>query len=35
MNEIITWRHLDKLLTRRGQIVMILRHLENEQKQVE
>jgi RNA polymerase-binding transcription factor DksA len=35
MNSIVTGRHLDKLIRRRGQIVMTLRHLENEQKQVE
>ena len=35
MNEIILGRHLDKLISRRGQIVMTLRHLANEQKQVE
>jgi hypothetical protein len=35
MNEIILGCHLDKLIRRRGQIVMTLRHLANEQKQVE
>jgi len=35
MNEIIVGRHLDKLIRRRGQIVMTLRHLANEEKQVE
>jgi RNA polymerase-binding protein DksA len=35
MNEIIAGRHLDKLIKRRGQVVMTLRHLANEQKQVE
>lgn len=35
MNEIITGRQLDKLSKRRGQIVMTLRHLANEQTQVE
>jgi len=31
MNEIIVGRHLDKLIRRRGQIVMTLHHLANEQ----
>jgi RNA polymerase-binding protein DksA len=35
MNKIATGRHLDKLMRRRGQILMTLRHLANEQKQVE
>lgn len=35
MNEITTGHYLDKLIRRRGQIVMTLRHLANEQKQVE
>jgi RNA polymerase-binding transcription factor DksA len=35
MNEIITERQLDKLNKRRGQIMMTLRHLANEQRQVE
>jgi RNA polymerase-binding transcription factor DksA len=35
VNAIVTGRHLDKLIRRRGQIVMTLRHLENEQQQVE
>src|SRR5262245_7028712 len=35
MNDIIEGRYLDKLINRRGQIVMTLRHLGNEQKQVE
>lgn len=35
MNEIVRGRHLDKLIRRRGQVVMTLRHLENEQKQVD
>lgn len=35
MNEIVTGSHLDKLIRRRGEIVMTLRHLENEQRQVE
>jgi RNA polymerase-binding transcription factor DksA len=35
MNEIVLGHHLDKLIRRRGQIVMTLRHLVNEQKQVE
>jgi RNA polymerase-binding transcription factor DksA len=35
MNEIILGSHLDKLIRRRGQIVMTLRHLADEQKQVE
>jgi RNA polymerase-binding transcription factor DksA len=35
MNEIVTGSHLDELIRRRGQIVMTLRYLENEQRQVE
>jgi hypothetical protein len=35
MDEIVTGRHLDKLIRLRGQIVMTLRHLEIEQEQVE
>ena len=35
MNEIITGHHLDKLIKRRGQVVMTLRHLANEQRVVE
>jgi RNA polymerase-binding transcription factor DksA len=35
MNEIMTGRQLDKLTRRRNQIVMTLRHLANEQKEVE
>jgi RNA polymerase-binding transcription factor DksA len=35
MNEIILGRPLDKLIRRRGQIVMTLHHLAAEQKQVE
>lgn len=35
MNEITTGGHLDKLIRRRSQIVMTLRHLANEQRQVE
>jgi len=35
MNEIILGRHLDKLIRRRGQIVMTLHHLAAEPKQVE
>jgi RNA polymerase-binding transcription factor DksA len=35
MSEITTGRHLDQLIRRRSQIVMTLRHLANEQRQVE
>jgi RNA polymerase-binding transcription factor DksA len=35
MNEIILRRHLDRLIRRRGQVVMTLRHLANEQELVE
>ncbi len=35
MSEMITGRYLDKLTKRRGQIMMTLRHLANEQRQVE
>jgi hypothetical protein len=35
MNEIVLGHHLDKLIRRRGQIVMTLHYLAAEQKQVE